>query len=73
MEITIEELNNLLQKEFERGRASNSRSIKEQLEHYNKLGNYWNETPEHCRNCPNHPSNGGNGMCDCILGDSTIT
>lgn len=24
--------------------------------------------PEACRNCPNHPSNGGTGNCNCILG-----
>ncbi len=21
-----------------------------------------------CKNCPNHPSNGGSGFCDCTLG-----
>ena len=25
--------------------------------------------PPACRNCPNHPSNGGSGNCNCILGD----
>ena len=63
MEITIEELNVLLQKEFERGKSFNNRSIKEQLAHYNKLGDYWNETIEPCKSCPMHPSNGGSGMC----------
>ena len=29
--------------------------------------------PEACRNCSNHPSNGGSGICFCTLGTSTIT
>ena len=24
--------------------------------------------PDSCKNCPNHPSNGGSGICHCILG-----
>ena len=28
--------------------------------------------PPACRNCPNHPSNGGSGNCNCILGDWTV-
>ena len=24
--------------------------------------------PEACMNCPNHPLNGGDGICHCILG-----
>lgn len=27
------------------------------------------DIPPACRNCPNHPSNGGNGICNCVLGD----
>ena len=29
--------------------------------------------PESCRGCSNHPSNGGSGFCNCILGSSQIT
>lgn len=29
--------------------------------------------PETCRYCPNHPSNGGSGICHCILGQKTWT
>ena len=29
--------------------------------------------PEACRNCSNHPSNGGSGICFCTLGTTTIT
>jgi hypothetical protein len=29
--------------------------------------------PEACRNCSNHPSNGGSGICLCTLGMQTIT
>lgn len=28
--------------------------------------------PESCRNCPNHPSNGGSEICNCILGQYSI-
>ena len=26
----------------------------------------------YCRNCSNHPINGGSGICHCILGNQTI-
>ena len=26
-----------------------------------------------CRNCPNHPSNGGTGICHCTLGSPSVT
>ena len=29
--------------------------------------------PPTCRECPNHPSNGGSGICHCILGNPQIT
>ena len=28
--------------------------------------------PEACQHCSNHPSNGGNGICHCILGTQPI-
>lgn len=28
--------------------------------------------PDACRLCSNHPSNGGSGICHCILGLSTV-
>ena len=31
------------------------------------------DIPDSCRGCPNHPSNGGNGICHCILGQYNIT
>ena len=35
----------------------------------------WTETgiPAACRNCSNHPSNGGSGICLCTLGTYTVT
>lgn len=27
--------------------------------------------PEGCRTCSNHPNNGGNGICHCVLGITT--
>lgn len=35
--------------------------------------NYKTDIPVSCRGCPNHPSNGGSGICHCILGGSQIT
>lgn len=26
------------------------------------------DTPDACKSCPNHPSNGGSGVCNCIMG-----
>ena len=28
--------------------------------------------PNACKNCSNHPSNGGSGICNCTLGGPTI-
>lgn len=30
-------------------------------------------TPDPCLTCPNHPSNGGSGICFCTLGSPKIT
>lgn len=32
-----------------------------------------NQTPSACQHCPNHPDNGGNGICNCTLGLPNIT
>lgn len=37
------------------------------------LGIDLNKVPESCRGCPQHPSNGGSGICFCILGQPIIT
>lgn len=35
---------------------------------------YQNEyVPDACRNCSNHPSNGGSGICFCTLGTPKVT
>ena len=31
------------------------------------------KTNEYCDKCPNNPSNGGSGVCHCILGQPTYT
>ena len=31
------------------------------------------DIPKPCRACPNHPSNGGSGICHCTLGLSDFT
>ena len=33
---------------------------------------YTMDIPKACITCPNHPSNGGGGICHCILGTQTI-
>lgn len=66
MKITTEELNELLQKEFERGRQS---AIKNNPFELVPAYNQKDYIPKACINCPNHPSNGGSGICNCILGD----
>lgn len=72
MEITVEELNELLEK-----------AIDDAFKRYNnQKGKIYTSTwiyndptssvPEACRNCSNHPSNGGSGNCQCILGQQVI-
>ena len=39
----------------------------------NLFGIDLNRVPESCRGCPQHPSNGGSGICFCILGQPIIT
>lgn len=29
---------------------------------------WYGGVPSYCKACPNHPSNGGSGICHCILG-----
>jgi len=71
MKISIEELNELLHKEYERGRlagiAERSTATKQVTE------NNTDFLPDGCKGCPNHPSNGGSGNCNCILGLPTLS
>lgn len=30
------------------------------------------DVPDACKTCPNHPSNGGSGVCFCIMGTQKI-
>lgn len=68
MEISAKELNELLEKEFQRGRDSVQTPIstpdmtKVLIESVPKT-----YIPQACKDCPNHPSNGGNGDCNCTL------
>jgi len=39
----------------------------------NPLKINYNDIPDPCKNCSNHPSNGGSGICHCILGQPKIT
>ena len=38
----------------------------------NKIVGDKSDIPIGCRNCPNHPSNGGSGICHCIIGTQPI-
>lgn len=39
-----------------------------------KINSYGNidDIPESCKHCATHPSNGGDGICWCVLGTKTI-
>lgn len=50
---------------------------KTNLDEYNLWWPYQTTTtftnvPPACRDCPNHPSNGGSGICFCTLGQQTF-
>lgn len=32
----------------------------------------YSNIPANCRNCKQHPSNGGTGICHCILGSQVV-
>lgn len=38
----------------------------------NPLNINYNDIPGPCRNCSNHPANGGSGICHCTLGNLQI-
>ena len=49
--------------------------VKQTEEHFkwikeHSLNNFQNHS---CNKCPNNPKNGGNGICNCILGQIDIT
>lgn len=49
-------------------------TLKEAFKKWKDNNEYnYNLIPESCKNCPNHPSNGGSGICHCILGNPQIT
>lgn len=79
MEISVSELNELLQKEFDRGRQCPIPQINNPFQQvidwkYKEPEFYTtsDNIPEACRNCNNHPSNGGSGVCHCTLGLTPI-
>ena len=41
---------------------------------WNKFNiNIYSNVPDACKHCMTHPSNGGNGICWCVLGSYHIT
>ena len=43
------------------------------LESCSTSSKYTSDINSFCLNCPNHPNNGGSGICHCILGTPIIT
>ena len=41
----------------------------EKLRQNNHYDIAYTEIPPYCRNCKNHPINGGTGVCHCIFGE----
>ncbi len=35
--------------------------------------NYKTNIPKTCLRCPNHPVNGGTGICHCVIGSQMVT
>ena len=69
MRISAKELNELLQKEYNRGFYDAINTNKQYVtttdySHY--------DIPEACKHCSCHPSNGGSGNCSCTLGMLSI-
>lgn len=50
----------------------NERRLFESMEFTEKYQMY-KSIPQACRGCPNHPINGGSGICNCTLGGMHIT
>lgn len=78
MKISTEELNELLQKEFERGRQSVLNNISnvepnKDMKFPYKPYEAKDLIPDACKNCPKHPINGGDGICHCILGLTPVS
>ena len=72
MEISVQELNELLQKEFERGKNSKENVWQWPYPITYTTDNHYEYIPEACKTCPNHPSNGGSGNCNCMMGTPKI-
>lgn len=75
MEISVEELNKLLEKATEDAFKRYNKQKEKQI-YIPARWTYINldsSTLEVCRNCSNHPSNGGDGICNCILGQQVVT
>lgn len=39
---------------------------------WNKISTTPAYIPMACRDCPNHPTNGGSGICNCTMGTETV-
>lgn len=60
-----------IDKKFEEIKEELDRLSKEveKLRQNNHYDIAYTEIPPYCRNCKNHPINGGTGICHCIFGE----
>ena len=51
--------------------------LKQEMTRLRSIANLTNDPccniPVNCKNCSQHPSNGGSGICHCILGITPVT
>ena len=73
----IEELAHTLFGEMRDMTPEESRACRESISRISNPTciNFWDllGIPSACRNCTNHPVNGGTGICHCILGIPKVT
>ena len=70
MRISKDELNELLRKEYERGRQA---GLKENTQFFDEDEIKRSFIPDACKYCSNHPLNGGSGICHCTLGIAPVS
>ena len=62
-----------MDKYFENSKSEMLEALDNISNKLDKLSKQYDNIPEPCKKCNNHPSNGGSGICQCTLGLPTIT
>lgn len=57
-----------MDKYFENSKAEMLNALDNINDNLEKLSKQYDNIPEPCKQCNNHPSNGGSGICQCTLG-----